>query len=159
MMRNEKQQGKRSILKALGFETLEEARSALETSDDDDIDDDPPPKKTKKKNEETKKEKEKSGVSVEQRYKYLLACIKAGVDPDDADDVVDMVLKRMDDEDDFSESLLSFKKKKPAYFGTSSGTGTGSNPKGKRGAGSKEGIGSRLGKLAKKDTGKNPYFS
>jgi len=166
MMTEEKKQGRRAVLNALGVKSVEEAKRVLaakgkpaDDDEDDDEEDEPPAKKSKStKSKASSKSKNNAVEDATARYGYLIACIKAGVSPDDADDVVDLVLKRMEDEEDFDEALKGFKKAKPAFFGTQVG-GTGNALRGKQKGGKEsDSLGARLGKQVPKGTAKNPYF-
>lgn len=145
MMAEEKRQGKSSVLKALGFNSLEEAVAAMNKDKANDIED-----------TETKNDEQDVVTNDAGRYKYLVNCIKEGADIDDADDVVDLVLKRQKEGETFESALKAFKKAKPNFFQKAKGTGNA--PTGNVQKKVEESLGARLGKN-RVTSGKNPYFN
>lgn len=130
MMAKEKNEGKRSILKSLGFKSEEDAKEAI-----------------KKYNEyleaqKTEAEKQQEALNKANSEKddalnrakvaeNKIACFNAGINPDCIDDVLAIASTKVTDEKDLDTVLKEMKedKKYESFFGSgnSSNHGTGSN--------------------------------
>ena len=109
MMAREKKQGKKSVLKGLGFETEEDAKNALnllkaltdsQKTDSQKADD--------KKNEALKEKEvvEKRAIEAENK----LACFTAGVNKDCISDVLAIATSKLDGDNELSDVLEEMKK-------------------------------------------------
>lgn len=158
----EKQQGIAAALKALGFESTEDAKKAIENwrkSEDD--------KKTEtQKANEAKEAAEKAKVDSDNRATFAehkFAVVKAGAKPENAEDIVLLATAKMNDSTDFDAAVEVVKKAYPTLFESESdskkkGTGGASNPARKDGANDDNSIGKRLAEQRKPSNNKNPYF-
>ena len=130
MMTKEKKEGKRSILKSLGFETEEDAKKAIEAYNKS-LED-------KKTDDEKKDEKIKSigiekdeALSRAKTAESKLACFEAGVNKDYIDDIMAIASTKVTDDKDLSTVIKEMKddKKYSNFFGTNDESkGTGGNP-------------------------------
>jgi hypothetical protein len=131
MMAKEKNEGKRSVLKALGFKSEDEAKEAIEKYnkylEDQKSDADKQKEALDKANNE-KSEAEKRAIAAENK----VACYNSGINPEYIDDVLAIASNKVSDDKDLETVLKEMKedKKYESFFGkTSSGSnhGTGSN--------------------------------
>ena len=153
MMTREKNEGKRSILKSLGFNNEDEAKKAMEaynafmnhnkTEGEKNSDD------VKKANEE-KNESELRAIAAENK----LTCFECGVNKDSIDDVLAIASTKVTESKNLEQVLKEMKKenKYSSFFNTSdqSNSGTGRNPGHQKGGTSGEAgeLGKRLAGLS-----------
>ena len=159
MMTREKQQGKQSVLNALGFKTEDEAKSAfnlLKALQDS------------QKSEADKKEEEKNTAiqgktDAEKRAKLAeakLSCVVSGVDKDCVDDVLVIAMSKVSDDKTLDDVLSDMKKdaRYSSFFTQSSGGNTGKTPQSGgsgTGSGSESDYGKRLAEQYGSQTGTN----
>lgn len=137
IMAREKRQGKKagrsSLVKDLGFDSVEELKAALEAADsgappDPDLDPDDKGKTgkddaaTKAAAEATRKAREREAAADARvrRADLRSALTGAGVVKDDLDDAYAMLDRKVDsdyDEDDLDDEVEALKKRRPALFG------------------------------------------
>lgn len=130
MMAKEKNEGKRSILKALGFKSEDEAKEAIEKYnkylEDQKSEADKQKEALDKANNE-KTEAEKRAKAAENK----VACYNSGINPEYIDDVLAIASVKVSDDKDLETVLKEMKedKKYESFFGkeNSSKHGTGSN--------------------------------
>lgn len=132
MMTKEKNEGKRSVLKALGFKSEDEAKEAIEKYnkyvEDQKSEADKQKEALDKANNE-KTEAMKRAKAAEDK----VACYNSGIDPEYVDDVLAIASAKVSEEKDLATVLKEMKedKKYESFFGkdSSSGSkhGTGSN--------------------------------
>lgn len=160
---NEKAQGKKSVLKDLGFEDEDSAKKAFEDWKKFQDSQKTEAEKAKEEKDTALKEaqaaKERADM-VEQK----LEAIKAGATPTLVDDLIVLARIKMSDTVNFAQALEEVKKTYPNFFGaegTGSGTGSPGNPARKQtGKDGVEGIGKRLAQGKSQPQGnKNPYFT
>lgn len=130
MMAKEKNEGKRSILKSLGFKTEDEAKKAMELYNallDSQ-------KSEEQKNQESLQkantEKEEYRLRAEQAENKVL-CLEHGVDKNSIEDVLAIAYTKVTAGKDLG-SVLNEMSKQPKYstfFGSSDNSGTGNEPK------------------------------
>lgn len=132
MMTREKNQGKKSVLKSLGFKSEDEAKNAvkmlntlldLQKTPEDKAND-----SARKANDE--KEEAEARAS---RAENKLSCLMAGVGNDSIDDVLAIALLKVSEDKDLDKVLAEMKKEKKyaSFFGKNedgSDSGTGSRP-------------------------------
>lgn len=162
MMAKEKNEGRRSQLKSLGFANEQEALDALK-----ELDEYRKSKKTKEENLENdvknlSGDKQKA-IERAEAAEQKLSCFTAGVNKDCIDDVLAIAKTKVTDDKSLDDVLGEMKKdnKYTSFFSTSSSNnGTGSNP------GHSNGHESNLGdfgkRLAEKSSGKKvdkSYFN
>lgn len=161
MMAKEKNEGRRSQLKSLGFASEQEAKDALK-----ELEEFRRSKKSKEENLEgdvktLSSDRDKANaraLAAEQK----LSCFTAGVDKDCIDDVLAIAKTKVSDDKTLDDVLNEMKKdnKYSSFFTSSSNSGTGSNPGHSNRQGSGDG---NYGKqLAEKSSGKKSdksYFS
>ncbi|MBO7695436.1 MAG: hypothetical protein J6T10_22655 [Methanobrevibacter sp.] len=162
MMAKEKNEGRRSILKLLGFSNEEEAKSAIAAynafvnsqKDDKEKNADD----VKKANEE-KSASEARAIAAENK----LVCFENGVNKEYIDDVLAIAALKISDEKDLEHVLKDMKKdnKYSSFFtsGKESSNGTGVNPghQGGRSSDKQGELGKRLGSVS--NTGKEQKSS
>lgn len=160
----EKANGKKSILKELGFEDEKSAKEAITKYNE----------WMASQKTEAEKQQEKLNAATQAQTaaearavlaENKLEIMKAGGIAASVDDIMAMISVRVNDKTDFKAALEDVKKAYPAFFGASDGSGdsgTGgslnrqTNNKGKPA----EDIGSRLAKnKLKNNATKNPYFN
>lgn len=132
MMAKEKNEGKRSILKSLGFKSEDEAKEALDKYnkylEDQKSEVDKQKEALDKANSE-KSEAEKRAIAAENK----VACYNSGINPEYIDDVLAIASNKVSDEKDLATVLKEMKedKKYESFFGKTSSSGsnhgTGSN--------------------------------
>lgn len=150
MMAKEKNEGKRSVLKSLGYKSEEDVKNAL-----DEYNKYLESKKTE--DEKTKEKLDKANTDKKEAIdratvaESKLACFEAGVNKEYIDDVMAIALTKVTDDKDLSTVIKEMKedKKYESFFveGSSSGSkGTGGNPgHSSSGDGGKDGgLGKRL---------------
>ena len=162
--KKEKEDGKKAILKELGFEDVKSVKDGLA--------------ELKKWQDSQKTEAEKTAAALEAQEKLAtaaqkklelveakLSAIKTGVNPAFVDDVVALSMLKVSDEKDLATVLEEMKKTYPNFFSEEEpgkeDKGTGSKLGGKKGKPEVEGIGERLAKkqgAAGAVVKKNPYF-
>ena len=160
----EKANGKKSILKELGFEDEKSAKEAITKYNE----------WMASQKTEAEKQQEKltaaTNAQTAAEARAILAenkleIMKAGGNAASVDDIMAMISVRVNDKTDFKTALEAVKKAYPNFFGFSgnpSDTGTGGSlNRQKQGSGSNtEGIGERLAKSKiKNNSTKNPYFN
>lgn len=172
MMAKEKNEGRKAMLKALGFSSEEEAKKAIEIYNSfsklgksegelnkDDVD-------------KANKEKDES-ISRAEIAEFKLACYESGVNKEYIDDVLTIAKTKITDSKDFDAVLKEMKKDKKysLFFEESNGSddgkgGTGSqpghsgsnNPKGKNEVGSYGKSLAERNSVAKGQERKSNYF-
>ena len=169
MMAKEKKEGKRAILKALGFESEDDAKKALEDYN----------KYLETQKSESEKQKEALDKANNEKIEALnrakaaenkVACYNSGIATEYIDDVLAIASTKVSDEKDLVEVLKEMKedKKYESFFekDSSSGSkhGTGSNPghSGNDNDDNKNGLGTRLAEQRKSSiaaAGKSNYFN
>ena len=160
---SEKRKNNAALLKDLGFENIEDAKSAIaeyNAAKDKQKDD---TTKAQEKADQLQKEKDAESAKAI-KLENKLTAINKGCDPKNADDVVTLAMAKVTDDVDFEAALEEVKKLYPAMFESSNNgsTGHGGNPpRGRMTSGDTEGIGKRLAEQRKKDnsTKKNSYFN
>lgn len=163
MMAKEKNEGKRAILKSLGFKDEEEAKKTLE-----DYNKYVESKKTEdeKKAEALKLAKSEKDEAIKRATdaENKLACYNAGVSKDYIDDVMLIASNKVTEEKDLDKVLEEMKKDKKYsnFFGEVSSVnvgGTGSNAShSSNNNGKDEGIGKRLAERNKTNQNKKSSF-
>lgn len=161
MMAKEKNEGRRSQLKSLGFANEQEALDALK-----ELEDYRKSKKTKEENLEndvkTLSGDKQKAIERAEAAEQKLSCFTAGVNKDCIDDVLAIAKTKVTEDKSLDDVLSDMKKdnKYSSFFSTSSNNGTGSNP------GHSNGHESNLGdfgkRLAEKSSGKKvdkSYFN
>ena len=160
----EKANGKKSMLKELGFEDEKSAKEAMT--------------KFKEWQASQKSEAEKIQDKINaattaqtaaetraQAAENKLEIIKAGGNAKFVDDIMALISVRVNDSTDFAKALEAVKKDHPSFFGTDlnsgdSGTGGGLNRQNNNKNKPEEGIGKRLAQnRVKSNSAKNPYFN
>lgn len=159
----EKANGKKSMLKELGFEDEKSAKEAMT--------------KFKEWQASQKSEAEKIQDKINaattaqtaaetraQAAENKLEIIKAGGSAKFVDDIMALISVRVNDSTDFNKALEAVKKDHPSFFGADSnsgdsGTGGGLNRQNNSKGKSEESIGKRLAQNRIKNTAKNPYFN
>lgn len=168
MMAKEKNEGKRSVLKSLGFKSEEEAKQAIEKYNkylEDQKTEAEKQKEALDKANSEKSEAEKRAIAAENK----VACYNSGIVSEYIDDVLAIASTKVSDEKDLATVLKEMKedKKYESFFekDSSSGSkhGTGSNP-GHSGNGDddKNNLGKRLAEQRKNSVGataKSNYFN
>lgn len=131
MMAKEKREGKNSILKSLGFNSEEDAKSAfalLKALTDSQKTAEQKANENKDKAVNEKNDAEKRASVAESK----LSCFIHGVDKDSIDDVLAIAMNKVTDEKDLDKVLDEMKKDKrySSFFTESNGknNGTGHNP-------------------------------
>lgn len=138
MMTREKQQGKQSVLNALGFKSEDEAKSAinlLKALQDSQ-------KSEQEKAEERKNTAVQEKADAEKRAELAeakLACVMNGVDGDSVDDVLTIALAKVTDDKDLNAVVAEMKTqaKYASFFKSSTqeqGTGTPPKSNGEKGS-------------------------
>ena len=129
MMAREKSEGKKSVLKSLGFTDEDEAKKAINLfkamMDSQKTD------KEKSEEELEKKEQELSEYKIKaEEAENKLLCLQNGVDKDAVDDVLAIAKLKVTDAKSLSKVLSEMKKdaKYSAFFVESKNNGTGSDP-------------------------------
>ena len=161
----EKANGKRAMLKELGFENEDAAKSAMaqfKAWQDSQ-------KTEEQKTAEKLKNAAQAQSVAEQRAEAAerkLEILKANGNPKFIDDIMVLVSARINDKTDFNEALKSVQTAYPSFFNESSegnndtGTGSGMSHRRQNSQPGTEGIGARLAKNRTKATSaKNPYFN
>lgn len=162
MMANEKDEGRRSVLKELGIEDSKQLANAVKVY------------KAIKESERTEDDKKNDIVTenAELRRKLLETELKAealefGVQKQYADDVKLLVISKLNEDNDVKTVLSELKKKYPVMFTESEennqserrNIGTGSNPSDIRKANENKGdIGRRLANENRRMTNKSSFF-
>ena len=132
MMAKEKNEGKRSVLKSLGFKSEEEAKQAIEKYNkylEDQKTEAEKQKEALDKANSEKSEAEKRAIAAENK----VACYNSGIISEYIDDVLAIASTKVSDEKDLATVLKEMKedKKYKGFFekdpGSSSKHGTGSN--------------------------------
>lgn len=128
LLAKEKRDGKKSVLKSLGFNTEEEAKSAfdlLKALTDS----------QKSEEEKLKEDKEKTNKALADEKRRAdeaeskLSCLTNGVGKDYIDDVLAIAKNKVDDDNSLDDVIKSMKKdKKYSVFFGSSNSGTGNPP-------------------------------
>lgn len=158
----EKANGKKSILKELGFEDEKSAKEAMTKYNEWLSSQKTEAEKTQEKlNAATSAQTAAEARAVLAENK--LEIMKAGGVAASVDDIMAMISVRVNDKTDFKAALEDVKKAYPNLFGASgnSDTGTGGSlNRQKNNSGNPESIGERLAKSRiKTNTTKNPYFN
>lgn len=161
--KKEKEDGKKAILKELGFEDVKSVKDGLaELKKWQDSQ-----KTEAEKNAAALKEKEEAATKAQKKLELAeskLSAIKAGVNPKYVDDVVALSMLKVTDDKDLKAVLEEMKKTYPNFFddsaaGDDDDLGTGNKIGGKKGKIETKGIGERLAKKqGSVGTKENPYF-
>lgn len=158
----EKRQGQSSILKALGFESEEDAKKYLDAKrkeDDEKKDDLQKAQEAEQAAQAAKKAAEAQAELLEKKYKV----IAMGVPANNVDDIVVLANAKVTDKHSFEDALESIKKSYPALFteGSNSGGGTGGSGNPPRGGKKEtESMGKRLAEKRKSSVVKDDtYFT
>lgn len=165
MMTREKKEGRKALLKQLGFKTEAEAKNAIalynalvesQKTDED---------KAKEKEQNLANEKSDAEKRAE-LAENKLACVMAGVKNDSVDDVLAIALLKVTEEKNL-DTVLAEMKKEPRYAGffqdgDNGDDGTGSDPghskDGKDNEDKKGSYGASLAKKQSSSTKKKTYF-
>ena len=147
MMAKEKNEGKRSVLKSLGYKSEEDLKKVLDGYN----------KYLESKKTDEEKSKEELAKANEAKNEAIdratiaeskIACFEAGVNKDYVDDVMAIALTKTTDDKSLADVIKEMKddKKYSSFFGTVDAKGgTGGNPGHSSGSGKKEeSIGKRL---------------
>lgn len=184
MMATEKNQGRLSVYKELGFEfdpsDVKSGKDAKKVIEDF--------RKWNEKNKtEVEKLQEKAGKADEYEkkcnlYECKFAALAKGVSPDCVDDVVTLALTKVTEDHDFKSALEEIEEKYPHFFGKKKKKGkeeediqdeedeedeggeegkkgTGSSAAGSKGRQQKESMGARLAKQKAKSSVKSSFYS
>lgn len=159
----EKANGRKSILKELGFDDEKSAKDAMTKFKEWQASQQSEAEKIQNKINQA----ESSKTAAEQRAQAAeskLEIIKAGGNAKFVDDIMALVNIRVNDSTDFDKALESVKKDHPSFFGAEnsgdSGTGGSLNRQNNNRNNQTQGIGERLAKDRLKNTpAKNPYFN
>lgn len=138
MMAKEKNEGKRSVLKSLGFTNEEEAKKAIELYN---------ALVNSQKTEEEKKEEELKKANDEKQSYFdraeeaenKLSCFQAGVDKDSIDDVLAIAKTKINESKNLDKVLEEMKKETrytSFFISTQQKKGTGNDPAHSGGSGS-----------------------
>lgn len=158
----EKQQGIAAALKALGFDTSEDAKKAIDAWRKAEEDQ----KTETQRANEAKEAAEKAKTDADNKASFAehkFAVVEAGAKPSNAEDIVLLATAKMNDSTDFNAAVELVKKAYPTLFESESdskkkGTGGASNPARKDSANDDNSIGKRLAEQRKSSNNKNPYF-
>ena len=156
MMAKEKNEGKRSVLKNLGFKSEEEAKKAIELYN---------ALVNSQKTEEEKKEEELKKANEEkdsyfnraEEAENKLSCFQAGVDKDSIEDVLAIAKTKITESKDLDKVLEEMKKEnRYSSFFTSNqqGKGTGNEP-GHSGGSGQSNLGDYGKRLAERNASQN----
>ena len=129
MMAKEKNEGKKSVLKSLGFADEDEAKKAMALFKA--MVDSQKTEQEKSEEEMAKKDKELSELKVKaEEAENKLLCLQNGVDKDAIDDVLAIAKLKVTDSKDLSKVLSEMKKdgKYASFFADSKNDGTGNDP-------------------------------
>lgn len=160
----EKRQGASSILKALGFESEEEAKNYLESKRKEDEDKKGDLEKAQEAEKAAKAEKkaaEAKAELLERKYKV----VAMGVPSENVDDIVVLANAKVGDDKTFETALEDIKKAYPTLFsnnnkGGKGGTGSDGNPPGGGGGSPEKSMGKRLAEQRKSSQTKDDtYFT
>lgn len=166
MMAKEKNEGKRSILKALGFKSEDDAKEAMEKYNKYLEDQKSEADKQKEALDKANTEKDEA-IKRAKNAEDKVACYAIGINPECVDDVLAIASTKVSEEKDLATVLKEMKEdqKYGSFFGKDSSLGskhgTGSNA-GHSGAEDKEkDLGKRLAEARKAsvNTGKSNYFN
>lgn len=158
----EKANGKKSILKELGFNDEKSAKEAMTKYNEWLASQKTEAEKTQEKltaaaNAQTAAEAR--ATLAENKVEIM----KAGGKASSVDDIMAMISVRVDDKTDFTTALETVKKAYPSFFTADgsgdTGTGGGLNRQNNNKGNTAQGIGARLAQNRAKSTGKNPYFN
>lgn len=157
----EKRQGVSSILKALGFESEEDAKKYVDTKRKEDNDKKGDLEKAQEEKaaaEAAQKAAEKQTALIEKKYKVAAM----GVPKDNIDDIVVLASAKESDDKTFDQALEEIKKSYPMLFtnGTGGTGGSGNPPRGGK-SGSEKSMGKRLAEQRKSSSTKKDdlYFT
>lgn len=160
----EKRQGQNSILKALGFETEEEAKKYLDAKrkeDDDKKDDLQKAQEATQAANAAKSAAEAKAELIEKKYKV----IALGVSSERVDDIVTLANAKAVDGKSFDDAVAEVKTNYPELFNQQEkrgGTGSNGNPPRKNPQGTESSLGKRLAeqrKTSKSQDAKDSYFT
>lgn len=145
----EKRQGVSSILKALGFESEEDAKKYVDTKRKEDNDKKGDLEKAQEEKaaaEAAEKAAKKQTALIEKKYKVAAM----GVPKDNIDDIVVLASAKESDDKTFDQALEEIKKSYPMLFanGTGGTGGSGNPPRGGKGSPEKS-MGKRLAEQRK----------
>lgn len=161
LMAREKNEGRRSVLKELGVEKIDDAKSSLQAYKEyQDA------QKTSEQKANEEKQNLQNQLKAAQSEKNLaeskLALFTSGCNKDFIDEALVLVNAKISDEVTFEQAIEDVKKKFPAMFESSEisgakGTGTGVNRKNASNSNS-DSLATTLAKQRVKTTQTNPYF-
>lgn len=164
MMAKEKNEGKRSVLKSLGFKTEDEAKDVIakynEFIESKKTDDDKAKEALKKLKDESAEALKRASIAENK-----LACFALGISGEYIDDVLAIASNKVTDDKDLETVLKEMKddKKYESFFiqenNNSGGTGSNAGHSGNSSNEKKESYGERLGKQAAKNNVKSSYFN
>lgn len=161
----EKAEGRRALLKELGIEDTEDARSAVASYVAAKEAQKTEAQKATERAQKAELEKA-TAVATATSYQQKFDALAADALPDTIDDLLTLVNRRVNDKTDFKAALEAVKAGYPAFFkgdGTPAqkrviGTGGSANPP--KGTGSKTSVGERLAKSRLESAPKeNPFFN
>ena len=128
MMAKEKNEGKKSVLKALGFGSEEEAKKAIQLYNAMIESQKSEEEKAKEAFEKSDREKEEYRIRAEEA-EFKALCLEYGVDKDYVSDILAIAKLRVDDKKDMNKVLSEMQKdKKYSSFFQKQSEGTGSDP-------------------------------
>ena len=164
MMAKEKSEGKRSVLKSLGFKTEDEAKDVIakynEFIESKKTDDDKAKEALKKLKDESAEALKRASIAENK-----LACFALGISGEYIDDVLAIASNKVTDDKNLETVLKEMKddKKYESFFiqenNNSGGTGSNAGHSGNSSSEKKESYGERLGKQAVKNNVKSSYFN
>jgi len=164
MMAKEKNEGKRSVLKSLGFKTEDEAKDVIakynEFIESKKTDDDKAKEALKKLKDESAEALKRASIAENK-----LACFALGISGEYIDDVLAIASNKVTDDKNLETVLKEMKddKKYESFFiqenNNSGGTGSNAGHSGSSSNEKKESYGERLGKQAVKNNVKSSYFN
>lgn len=158
---SEKKKNLAAAYKDLGFEDAESAKAFIEKYKQKEEDEKDDLQKEKEAREKAEKEKASKDNEVALLQNKLTA-IQKGCDPNSADDIVTLAMKRVNDDTNFEAALEEVKKQFPSMFEGSSdkgGTGHGGTPPRGRSKDDNKSLGERLAENVKKNSpSKNEFF-
>lgn len=130
MMAREKNQGKKSAIKDLGFKSESEAKQAIKLLNAL-LDSQKSPEDKAKEGTNKANDEKNDAIRRAEAAENKLACVMAGVSNDSVDDVLAIALLKVTDDKPIDKVLAEMKKEKrySSFFGSASGdSGTGTNP-------------------------------
>lgn len=129
MMAKEKNEGKRSILKSLGFKNEEDAQDAIKKYNEYVEKNKTDEEKNQEKLNKAESDKDKA-LERAKNAENKLACFNAGISKDYIDDVLAIASFKVSDDKNIDDVLSDMKKdtKYSTFFGDTGNNGTGTTP-------------------------------